>query len=39
MSGLAEVIKCGFIADPAILDLVENDPAGAPIPGLAAPPS
>ncbi|MGH3371038.1 MAG: 3-dehydroquinate synthase, partial [Nocardioidaceae bacterium] len=29
VSGLAEVIKCGFIADPAILDLVENDPEGA----------
>ncbi|MGC5032091.1 3-dehydroquinate synthase [Micromonospora sp. DT229] len=28
-AGLAEVIKCGFIADPAILDLVERDPAGA----------
>ena len=27
--GLAEVVKCGFIADPAILDLVEADPAGA----------
>ena len=27
ISGLAEVIKCGFIADPAILDLVEKDPA------------
>jgi 3-dehydroquinate synthase len=25
--GLAEVVKCGFIADPAILDLVEADPA------------
>lgn len=25
ISGMAEVIKCGFIADPAILDLVEND--------------
>ncbi|OFI37900.1 3-dehydroquinate synthase [Arthrobacter sp. SW1] len=24
ISGMAEVIKCGFIADPAILDLVEN---------------
>jgi len=24
--GLAEVIKCGFIADPAILDLVEGRP-------------
>ncbi len=29
LSGLAEVIKCGFIADPAILDLVERDPAAA----------
>jgi 3-dehydroquinate synthase len=28
-SGLAEVIKAGFIADPPILDLVEADPAGA----------
>ena len=27
-AGLAEVVKCGFIADPAILDLVEADPAG-----------
>ncbi|NJQ01523.1 3-dehydroquinate synthase [Streptomyces zingiberis] len=26
VSGLAEVIKAGFIADPAILDLVESDP-------------
>lgn len=26
ISGMAEVIKCGFIADPAILDLVEKDP-------------
>jgi 3-dehydroquinate synthase len=25
ISGMAEVIKCGFIADPAILDLVENN--------------
>jgi 3-dehydroquinate synthase len=31
-SGLAEVIKAGFIADPAILDLVEADPAGAVAP-------
>ncbi|NUR08560.1 MAG: 3-dehydroquinate synthase [Nocardioidaceae bacterium] len=29
VSGLAEVVKCGFIADPAILDLVERDPAAA----------
>jgi 3-dehydroquinate synthase len=28
-AGLAEVIKCGFIRDPRILDLVERDPAGA----------
>jgi 3-dehydroquinate synthase len=27
VSGLAEVIKAGFIADPAILDLVESGPA------------
>lgn len=28
VAGLGEVVKCGFIADPAILDLVEaNDPA------------
>jgi 3-dehydroquinate synthase len=29
VSGLAEVVKCGFIADPAILDLVESDPHAA----------
>jgi len=28
-SGLAEVVKCGFIADPRILELVEDDPAAA----------
>ena len=28
-AGLAEIIKAGFIADPAILGLVESDPAGA----------
>ena len=26
-SGMAEVVKCGFIADPSILDLVEAAPA------------
>jgi 3-dehydroquinate synthase len=26
ISGLAEVIKAGFIADPVILDLIEHDP-------------
>lgn len=25
ISGMAEVVKCGFIADPTILDLVEKD--------------
>lgn len=29
LAGLAEVIKCGFIAEPEILDLVEADPAAA----------
>ncbi|MFI6521655.1 3-dehydroquinate synthase [Spirillospora sp. NPDC050679] len=29
ISGLAEVIKAGFIADPEILELVEADPEGA----------
>ena len=33
VSGLAEVIKAGFIADPAILDLIEADPAAAASPG------
>ncbi len=33
ISGLAEVVKCGFIADPAILDLVEGDPVAAVTPG------
>ena len=32
VSGLAEVIKAGFIADPAILELIEADPAGAVVP-------
>jgi 3-dehydroquinate synthase len=32
-SGLAEVIKAGFIADPVILDLVESDPQAAARPG------
>jgi 3-dehydroquinate synthase len=29
VSGLAEVIKAGFIADPAILELIESDPEAA----------
>jgi 3-dehydroquinate synthase len=32
VSGLAEVIKTGFIADPVILDLIEADPQGATTP-------
>ena len=32
VSGLAEVIKAGFIADPAILDLIQADPEGATVP-------
>jgi 3-dehydroquinate synthase len=28
ISGMAEVIKCGFIADPAILNLIEKNPEG-----------
>jgi len=32
VSGLAEVIKAGFISDPVILDLVEADPAAARTP-------
>ncbi|WP_432837095.1 3-dehydroquinate synthase [Dactylosporangium sp. CA-092794] len=33
LAGMAEVVKCGFIADPAILDLIEADPAAALEPG------
>ena len=33
IAGLAEVVKCGFIADPAILDLIEADPVAATRPG------
>ena len=32
VAGLAEVIKCGFVADPRILDLLEGEPAGATAP-------
>jgi 3-dehydroquinate synthase len=32
VAGLAEVIKVGFIADPVILDLIEDDPDGAAVP-------
>ena len=33
VAGLAEVVKCGFIADPTILELVETDPVAARRPG------
>lgn len=29
VSGLAEVVKCGFVADPAILELIEAEPDAA----------
>ena len=29
VAGLAEVIKCGFIADPEILTMIESDPTSA----------
>ena len=32
VAGLGEVVKCGFIADPAILDLIEGDPIAAVAP-------
>jgi shikimate kinase / 3-dehydroquinate synthase len=32
VSGMAEIIKAGFISDPVILDLVEADPQGARTP-------
>ncbi|HEV7206245.1 MAG TPA: 3-dehydroquinate synthase [Jatrophihabitans sp.] len=32
-AGLAEIVKCGFIADPAILELIEADPGAAATPG------
>lgn len=35
LTGMAEVVKCGFIADPAILDLIEADPEAVADPGSA----
>ena len=35
VSGLGEVVKCGFIADPEILRIVEESTGGRPRPGLA----
>jgi 3-dehydroquinate synthase len=32
VSGMAEVVKAGFIADPTILDLIDLDPAAAATP-------
>jgi 3-dehydroquinate synthase len=32
VNGMAEVVKAGFIADPAILGLIDQDPAGAATP-------
>jgi 3-dehydroquinate synthase len=36
VNGMAEVVKAGFIDDPAILDVVEADPAGCAAPDGAA---
>ncbi|HSU00967.1 MAG TPA: 3-dehydroquinate synthase [Nocardioides sp.] len=35
VAGLGEVVKCGFVADPAILDLVERTDPAALTPGSA----
>jgi 3-dehydroquinate synthase len=35
VAGLAEVVKCGFIADPEILELIERHPEAAADPGSA----
>jgi 3-dehydroquinate synthase len=34
VAGLAEVIKCGFVADPEILTMIESDPTATVQPGL-----
>jgi 3-dehydroquinate synthase len=34
IAGLAEVVKCGFIADPAILDLIESEDLAVTLPEL-----
>lgn len=36
ISGMAEVVKCGFIADPVILDIIENQPDAVKDPNSAA---
>ncbi len=35
ITGMAEAVKCGFIADPVILDLIEADPTAASTAGTA----
>lgn len=35
LTGMAEAVKCGFIADPQILDLIEQDPEASKDPGSA----
>ncbi|NKE08718.1 MULTISPECIES: 3-dehydroquinate synthase [Kocuria] len=35
LTGMAETVKCGFIADPVILDLIEQHPQEAKDPGSA----
>ena len=35
ISGMAEVVKCGFIADPVILELIENNPEAVKDPATA----
>lgn len=39
VSGLAEIIKAGFIADPVILELIESDPEAARTPAARTPPN
>ena len=36
IAGMGEVVKCGFIADPVILSLVEGDPTGITDPASSA---
>lgn len=35
VAGMGEIVKCGFIADPRILELIEQDPPAALDPGSA----
>src|SRR5690606_9259469 len=36
LAGFAEVVKCGFIQDPRILEIIEADPAAATDPATPA---